>query len=201
MVKQAWKPIERYFDLDGISERLRNREAFAAFIKTFGWTQYMFHPIVMDFQKLLDGRDDYNEEKRGAVGFDRLPDITFERLSLMEAFENALDPPKAFPDSKLHMQALILILCHSEGRILRQSDLSHGKSVQDRLRMLPWLLPEAQKRNRLQSDISVIGYCEGCSETIAEHKIIIPFLYPPLRSLDHVPVIFLDQPPGPAWFH
>lgn len=80
MVKQAWKPIERYFDLDGISERLRNREAFAAFIKTFGWTQYMFHPIVMDFQKLLDGRDDYNEEKRSAVGFDRLPDITFERL-------------------------------------------------------------------------------------------------------------------------
>ena len=80
MVKQEWKPIEKYFDLDGISERLRNRGAFAAFIKTFGWTHYMFHPIVMDFQKLLAGRADYNEEKRGAVGFERLPDVTFERL-------------------------------------------------------------------------------------------------------------------------
>lgn len=78
--KQQWKPIERYFDLDGIADRVRNREAFAKFVHDFGWTEYMFHPIVMDFEKLLSGSKDYNKERRDAIGFARLPDTSFEDM-------------------------------------------------------------------------------------------------------------------------
>lgn len=79
-VTSKWKPTSSYFDLDGIRDRAQNREAFQAFIKSFGWKEYMFHPVVMDFKKLLAGAADYNAPKRDAIGFARLPDTSFESL-------------------------------------------------------------------------------------------------------------------------
>ena len=79
-VTSQWKPTSTYFDLYGIHDRMLNRDAFQAFIKSFGWKEYMFHPVVMDFKKLLAGDSDYNAPKRDAIGFARLPDTSFESL-------------------------------------------------------------------------------------------------------------------------
>lgn len=79
-VTADWKPIEGYYDLDGIKDRMQNRAAFKAFVDAFGWEEYMFHPVVMDFRKLLEGEADYNAPKREALGFQRMPDRSFEEL-------------------------------------------------------------------------------------------------------------------------
>ena len=80
MARKRWKPISSYFDLDGITDRVRNREAFQTFVRTFGWTEYMFAPVVYDYGKLLSGQKDFDMVVRTALGFGRLPDRSLERL-------------------------------------------------------------------------------------------------------------------------
>jgi hypothetical protein len=63
--------------------------------------------------------------------------------------------------------------------------------------MLPALL-KIKKRNGLQSDITVIGNCEGDPIMIVKYQIIIPFLDSPAFCFNILSAIFLQQGAGPA---
>lgn len=76
--KKHWRPITSYFDLYGIEGRVRNQKAFEVFVDAFGWQDYIFDPTVYDFGKLLRGDMTFDQRKEDAIGFDRLPDKSFE---------------------------------------------------------------------------------------------------------------------------
>lgn len=79
-MKKGWKPIESYSDLYGIEERQKNQAAFRRFQSCFGWTSYMFEPVVYDYKLLLSGSVRYDRPAPEAFGFARLPDRTLDKL-------------------------------------------------------------------------------------------------------------------------
>lgn len=89
--KSEWKSISKYADVDGIEERVRNREAFSRFVREFRWQEYQFQPTPVDFQKFMAGRDDYNVKNHLALGFARLPDKSLNDFGFARGFRSGKD--------------------------------------------------------------------------------------------------------------
>ena len=119
-------------------------------------------------------------------------DFTMEWFSFIEVPKITAKNAFALHDLKFHIESLIPVSAGAAFRAGRQLQLSHWKCVQYGFGMLPALL-KIKKRNGLQSDITVIGDCEGDTVKIVQYQIIIPFLDSPAFCFNILSAIFLQQ--------
>lgn len=153
--KNAWKPIGQYADLDGIEARARNRTAFRRFVSDFGWTEYVFHPAVYDYNKFLRGDPAGERKDRNAIGFARIVDRSLDGMGgYVRAFRNGNATMVAYMDARPDMAALsewcrrrgaVCVECHPSRAIHRNG--THGM----------FLLMSPATRDRYESVLDSYG--------------------------------------------